>query len=235
MENISLSVNSKNGTVINWQNIPLPCPVYENGCDTTSLDPFAYTWDEPQNCNFSVLKKFEAKMIRNEENYYIVKDTFTKISNHHTRGRDTQQFMLKILNKLQFLCGHPKIVYPTQYESLFIAYQNGFNMDTSLQINTSANTGIIHSEPNLTYVKYTKNENYPFAPGQIDNEAHLGTKLDYIVFRSFYMLRTAELALLTNQCELNRFMILNTLMLYRKLAISRLYFDPEKVYVFRDQ
>ena len=95
-------------------------------------------------------------MIRNEENFYFVKDSFTKITNHHTGGRDTQQFMLKILNKPQFLCGHPKIVYPTRYKSLFIAYQNGFNMDTGLQINPSAITGIIHSEPNLTYVKYAK-------------------------------------------------------------------------------
>ena len=157
----SLNVNLKHGTVNNWQNIPLPCPVYENGCETTSLDPFAYTWNEPENCIFSVLNKFEAKMIRNEENYYIVKDSFTKISNHHTRGGDTQQFMLKILNKPQSLCGHPKIVYPTQYESLFLAYQNGFNMDTGLQIKPSANTGIIHSEPNLTNVKYAKNEIIP--------------------------------------------------------------------------
>ena len=150
MQNISLTVNLKDGTVNNWHNIPLPCLVYENGCETTSLDLFAYSWNEPENCIFSVLIKFEAKMIRNEEKYYIVKDSFTKISNHHTRGRDTQQFMLKILNKPQFICGHPKIVYPTQYESLFIAYQNGFKMDTGLQINASANTGIIHSEQNLT-------------------------------------------------------------------------------------
>ena len=86
-------------------------------------------------------------------------------------------------------------------------------MDNGLQINPTANTGIIHSEPNLTYVKYTKNEKYPFAPGQIDYGAHLGTKLDYILFRSFDKLRTAELVLLTNQCELERSMFLNTLML----------------------
>ena len=55
-----------------------------------------------------VLNKFEAKMIRNEESYYIVKDSFTKISNHHTQSGDTQQFVLKILNKPQFLCGQPK-------------------------------------------------------------------------------------------------------------------------------
>ena len=61
-------------------------------------------------------------------------------------------------------------------------------MDTGLQINPNANTGTIHSEPNLTYVKYTANENYPFLPGQTDYEAHLGTKLDFILFRIFYML-----------------------------------------------
>ena len=48
---------------------------------------------------------------------------------------------------------------------------------------------------------------------QIDYEAHMGTKLDYILFNSFYMLRTAELSLLQNQCELERSSILNTLML----------------------
>ena len=212
LQNISLTANLKGGTINNWQQIPLPCPVYENRCETTSLDPFAYTWTEPENCIFSVLKKFDAKMIQNEENYYFVKDSF-KISNHHTRGRDTQQFMLKILNKTQSLSGHPKIVYPTLYGSLFIACQKSFNMDTDLQKIPSANTGIIHSEPNLTYVKYAKNRNDPFAPGQMDYEAHLGTKLVYILFRSFYMLRTAELALLTNQCELERSMFLNTSML----------------------
>ena len=81
-------------------------------------------------------------MIRNEENYYIVKDSLTKISNHHTRGRGTQQFMLKNLNKPLSFCGHPKTIHPTQYKSLFIAHQNGFNMDNGLQINPSANTGM---------------------------------------------------------------------------------------------
>ena len=40
--------------------IPLPCPVTTNGCETTSLDAFAYTWEDPKNCIFS----FEQMMIR---------------------------------------------------------------------------------------------------------------------------------------------------------------------------
>ena len=62
----------------------------------------------PKTAFFWFSKKFEAKLIRNEENYYIVKDYFTKISNHHTRGKDTQQFMLKNLSKPVSLCGHLK-------------------------------------------------------------------------------------------------------------------------------
>ena len=47
MQNVSLNVNLRDGTVNNWQNIPLPCPLSAGGCDSTSTDPFAYTWDEP--------------------------------------------------------------------------------------------------------------------------------------------------------------------------------------------
>ena len=47
MQNVTLTVNLKDGTVNNSQNIPLPCPVSTNGCETTSLDAFAYTWEEP--------------------------------------------------------------------------------------------------------------------------------------------------------------------------------------------
>ena len=43
MQNVSLTINLKDGTVNNWLNIPLPCPVSTNGCETTSLDAFAYT------------------------------------------------------------------------------------------------------------------------------------------------------------------------------------------------
>ena len=36
MQNVTLTVNLKDGTVNNWQNILLPCPVSTNGCETTS-------------------------------------------------------------------------------------------------------------------------------------------------------------------------------------------------------
>ena len=120
------------------------------------------------------------------------------------------------MNKPQTLCGHPRIVYPTSYDSLFIAYTDSFNMDTGIQVKPTPETGTIQNagQPNSTF--FTTSDDLPplkLSTSQIDYEAHIGTKLDYILFNSFYMLRTAELALLQNQCELERFSILNTLML----------------------
>ena len=42
--------------------------------------------------------------------------------------------MLQVMKKPQSLCGHPRIVYPTSSDSLFIAYTDGFNMDTGVQL-----------------------------------------------------------------------------------------------------
>ena len=106
------------------------------------------------------------------------------------------------MNKPQSLCGHPRIVYPTSYDSLFIAYTDGFNMDTGIQVKPTPETGTIHNagQPNSTFL--TTSDDLPplkFSTSQIDYEAHIGTKLDYILFNSFYMLRAAELAL----CKIN--------------------------------
>ena len=215
MQNVTLTVNLKDGTVNNWQNIPLPCPVSTNGCKITSLDAFAYTWEEPKNCIFTVLNRFSAKMIQNEESYCIIKGKSSP-SIHSTQTRNSQKFMLQLMNKPQSLCGHPRIVYPTSYDSLFIAYTDGFNMNAGIQNKPTPETGSIHNagQPNSTFL--TTSDDLPpfkFSTSQIDYEAHIGTKLDYILFNSFYMLRTAELALLQNQYELERSSILNTLML----------------------
>ena len=74
MQNVSLNVNLRDGTVNNWQNIPLPCPLSAGGCDSTSTDPFAYTWVEPNNCLFTMICTFDAQMIKANDKNYIVKD-----------------------------------------------------------------------------------------------------------------------------------------------------------------
>ena len=186
MQNVTLTVNLKDGTVNNWQNIPLPCPVFTNGCETTSLDAFAYTWEDPKNCIFTVLNRFLDKMIRNEESHYIIKG-ISSPSIHSTQTRDSQKFMLQVMNKPQSLCGHPRIVNPTSYDSLSIAYTDGFNMDTGIQVKPTPETGTIHAgQPNSTFP--TTGDDFPplkFSTSQIDYEGSIGTKLDYILFNSF--------------------------------------------------
>ena len=152
----------------------MPCPVSTNGCETTSLDAFAYTWEEPKNCIFTVLNRFPAKMIRNEESYYIIKH-ISSPSIHSTQTKDSHKFMLQVMNKPQSLCGHPRKVYPTSYGLLFAAYTDGFTMDTGIQIKPTTETGTIHNAGQPISNFLTTSENLPplkFLTSQNDYESY---------------------------------------------------------------
>ena len=41
------------------------------GCQSTSTDPHAYTWEKQDNCLFAVREQIEGKMIKIGGNYYI--------------------------------------------------------------------------------------------------------------------------------------------------------------------
>ena len=66
MQDTTLNVPLRGGSVNNWQNIPLPCTLSEGGCQITSTDPHAYCWEKQDNCLFAVREKFEGKMIKEE-------------------------------------------------------------------------------------------------------------------------------------------------------------------------
>ena len=72
---------------------PLPCKLDELGCDSTSLDPYAYVWDNPDNCIFTVLKEEYVNMIKNDDQYYIV-----------SRNDSENKYLFEINNRLQKLC-----------------------------------------------------------------------------------------------------------------------------------
>ena len=67
IQNVSLNVKLRDGTVNDWKNIPLPCRLSTGGYDSTSTDPFAYTWDEPNSCLFTVIRTFDAQMIKTND------------------------------------------------------------------------------------------------------------------------------------------------------------------------
>ena len=212
MQTFSLHINLRDGTVNNWQNIPLPCPLSAGGCNSTSTDPFACTWDEPNNCIFTMIRTFDTQMIKAKDKYYIVSDP--KLTSAQS-DFDLQSFMFQVYNKPQSLCSHSKIVYPTPYDSLYINLRDGFDMNTGEPIHKyNSDTGAITLKN-----KYYSSDNKTVDTKHfqiyenIDFEAHLGTKIDYLNFNSLRPLQTSTLELLRNYYELERSTILNTLMI----------------------
>ena len=96
-------------------------------------------------------------MIRNEESEYLIKD-ISSPSIHSIQTRESQKFMLQVMNKPQSLCGHPRIVYPT---SLFIAYTDGFNVDTEIQVKPTPEAETLHNagHPNSTFLTICRHSN----------------------------------------------------------------------------
>ena len=52
--------------------LQLPCPLEELRCDTTSFDPYAYTWDAPDNCVLATHRKEDVNMIKQEKTTTIL-------------------------------------------------------------------------------------------------------------------------------------------------------------------
>ena len=54
VQDVVLKVRTKDGKVMSKDGLQLPCPLEELGCDTTSFDPYAYTWDASDNCVLAI-------------------------------------------------------------------------------------------------------------------------------------------------------------------------------------
>ena len=61
-QDITLKVRIKDGISFNRNDQLLPCDLNELECESTILDPYAYTWNAPENCILSVLKEDHARM-----------------------------------------------------------------------------------------------------------------------------------------------------------------------------
>ena len=72
IQEVTLKVNLRDGTVHNVNGNPLTCKLDDLGGQSTSLDPYAFTWDHQDNCVLSVLKEEQVNMIKNEHRYHMV-------------------------------------------------------------------------------------------------------------------------------------------------------------------
>ena len=63
MQRVNLTYNYGTKEVSNTDRKKLPCLLMEGGCETTTLNSFAYTWDTPENCVMTKTLTQDAKML----------------------------------------------------------------------------------------------------------------------------------------------------------------------------
>ena len=185
----------------------------ELGCESTSLDLYAYTWKAPENCILSVLKDDYAHMLKNDNQYYIV-----------SQKTSENKYLFEVKNHPQHLCNKPTEVYPTTYDSMYVAvHHGGFDNKTGRKINgllgphlLQYQNNAIFSKPGNLYVyspQYKPADPYINTWLNMDYELQQGTKLNYRFFESSRALQASELNLLNNQCEEERIQIFTIMML----------------------
>ena len=127
MQLVNLTYNYGTKEVSNRDRKKLPCLLMEGGCETTTLDSFAYTWDTPKNCVMTKNLTQDAKMLHypltmdQKENQFFFLSEF----NDTGKGKNIKQ---KVFLESYELCGKPERLYKTNFESLFVNYQGGFAM-----------------------------------------------------------------------------------------------------------
>ena len=216
MQRTTLKVRVSTGKVLSDSAQVVPCALEELGCETTSLDPYAYIWDHPDNCVLSVFRTEEVNMVKQGSNYYII------------RGPDlTTKFVFEVKNNPQKHCGKPTDIYPTNYDSLYVAIiSGGFALRSGRNLGKERNgaTQLIQFIPPTEnngfaqlYAYDPKHTSNKTSDGDmylnVDYEMHVGTKLDYLFFQSSRLLQASEVQPLKNQCEQERTQTLTILTL----------------------
>ena len=119
-ENTTIKVRTRDGKVTNPEGFILPCTMEELGCDTTSADPYAYTWKNPDNCVLAILRNETTTMIKQGNQYFL-----TSTDTSATR------FLFEVINDPKLYCNKPTYIYPTNHDSLYVALiGGGFDMTT---------------------------------------------------------------------------------------------------------
>ena len=131
----TLKVRMSTRKVLSNSGQVLPCALEELGCETTSLDPYAYIWDYPDNCALSVLWTEDVNMvIQGTKNYMI-------------SGPDsTTKFVFEV-----------KDIYPTNYDSLYVTLISG-----DFDLRSGRNLGKERNGANqlLQYIAPTQNNGF---------------------------------------------------------------------------
>ena len=143
IQRTTLKVRMSTGKVLSDSVQVLPCALEELGCETTSLDPYAYIWDYPDNCALSVLRTGDVNMVKRRTNYYII-----------SGPNSTTKFVFEVKNNPQKHCGKPTDIYPINYDSLYVAIiSGGFDLRSGRNLGKERNS----ATQLLQYIPPTEN------------------------------------------------------------------------------
>ena len=216
VQDVVLKVRTKDGKVMSKISLQLPCPLKELVCDTTSFDPYAYTWEAPELCVTAIHRKEDVNLFKQgKNNYYIVS------------GRnDESQYQFEVRRAPKIFCIKPVQVYSTNYDSLYVVINfGGFDLASGrrmglfrgtqhlqyYQPSVSSDGRLFEHKPESLHTDNPNPETLDYL--NLDYELQQGTKLDYLFFESSGMLEGSEIQLLENLCEQKRTQILTILML----------------------
>ena len=101
MQKTTLKVTIENGKVLPDRGLILPCAIEELGCETTSLDPYAYIWDYPDNRVLSILRRKDVNMVKLDRKYYVINGEAS-----------TSKFVFEVKNSPKKHCGKLTPIYP---------------------------------------------------------------------------------------------------------------------------
>ena len=159
----------------------LPCALEELDRETTSLDPYAYILDYPDNCVLTILRTKEVNMVKQGTKYYIIS------------GPDsTTKLVFEDKNNPRKPCEKPTDIYPINYNYLKIAMiSEGFDLRSGINLGKEQK----NATQILQYIAPTENNGfaqlYAYDPKHTSlrtndedmylnmyYEMHMGTKLD---------------------------------------------------------
>ena len=207
---------------------PLPCYFADGFCKTTTKTPFTLVWFNDDYCLIFTLQYFIGRMTKFEDRYWIETDSLVhsprsikpktisgiKGTEHpyvyapHTQHPTNPSLSrFEVFPTAQTFCGKPNPLYSTQHSDLFVLYTDGFNMHTGQPnphsiIDEYISGKIVLDTSNNKFIFPALNVSNNFAT--IDYDAHINTKIDYIINHVFRSMTVQELNTLHTICELER-------------------------------
>ncbi len=228
MGKANLTYNSQTGQILNIDNRVLLCKYTDGKCDSSTGDAKAYTWKPSKSCVLARIKKSKARMTKWTKHLRFFIFNLGKDQRNLGENEDVEKnYKLEILPNPEYLCNNPSFpLQPTNFESIFVrVVSGGFNLITGTVKKSSLaktetadyqideekstdNTIVIKSTNDKdTIIEIMKNDeitDFWHPTGRVNMQVEYGSTIDFIAQQLTNSLRTSELQILSQICEIER-------------------------------